>query len=361
MKPDTEACKVIISFSPTNRCNYNCLQCSTDVIRKLNQGRAEVLTPESIGNFLRGSNIEIRILSFGGGGEPTLYKRLPELCEVALHEAKPEVLCFIANGSNPEQLIKVFEAVEKSDVNFYFPAFSLDGLGEVHDQVRKAPGAYDKVIEAIEIHNKLRERDERLVPGISYTIGPWNYKELLKIFYLTLGYRLAFNLRFAMPEEQMGFTEEMYDDIERQLKQITDLIEKEYIIRPPTKRYLDGMVHHARTGKRPKPHEKPCMTPNFFMWIDAYGDVYPCSGAAWITEQHDDEEPKLYGNEDFKLGNMLDFNLREIYDSQRRADVITKLKDCQKCWDECSGDVHHKDVALGVSKLNSEQLRPWKK
>ena len=83
------------------------------------------------------------------------------------------------NGQNPalikESMAKIFSAIDPSRLNFLV---SLDGLRKTHDKVRGRAGAFEAAEETL---NQVRKLSPSVRLIISFTLVPWNYRELLEV------------------------------------------------------------------------------------------------------------------------------------------------------------------------------------
>ena len=60
-----------------------------------------------------------------------------------------------------------------------FLSISLDGIGKTHDEIRGIPGNYSRVLKLIDL---IKEKVPSINRGISFTIIPQNYKDLLEVY-----------------------------------------------------------------------------------------------------------------------------------------------------------------------------------
>ena len=148
-------------------CNANCQFCSIDPAkRKINSG-----TKELIGSIYQAKKDGFKYLGIGGG-EPTIRKDLVSLISFA-KKLKFDAIRIETNGialSYPEYCRRLVEAgldFVKISIHSHKP--------EIHDSLTCVPGAFKKILKAIENLQKLRVRIE-----INTVINKMNYKSYLQ-------------------------------------------------------------------------------------------------------------------------------------------------------------------------------------
>ncbi len=129
----------------TDRCNMNCSFCGT---RKDNKSTgADIPTKAAVNLIDQLSGMGTRIIHFSGG-EPTLRDDLNLL--IARAKEKKMLVSLTTNGSAPAKKRQAFLMAD-------IIAISIDGDEQLHDSMRKAPGAYRRAVETLKFltaHNK---------------------------------------------------------------------------------------------------------------------------------------------------------------------------------------------------------------
>ena len=88
------------------------------------------------------------------GGEPTLRSDLPEICEVFAKNNGVRFITLPTNGINTDQIVScVASIIKKCPSTHLRVSLSLDGHETLHDQIRKVPGNYRKLMET---HRQLK-------------------------------------------------------------------------------------------------------------------------------------------------------------------------------------------------------------
>jgi MoaA/NifB/PqqE/SkfB family radical SAM enzyme len=148
------------TLNMTHRCNSRCIMC----LYWRQQSYENELTIDEIGKMFRNplfSSLEKLVLS---GGEPTLREDLVDIARVVL-DCCPWIkeVSLISNGLEPDLVTgKVRELLEliNSRENIKFAvSISLDGYGEIHEEIRRVPQAFERVSETL---NRLKEMRDRM-------------------------------------------------------------------------------------------------------------------------------------------------------------------------------------------------------
>jgi MoaA/NifB/PqqE/SkfB family radical SAM enzyme len=163
----------VLIFHCTFVCDARCEMCSNWT----RGNRKEDMTLEQIDRVFDSGlwkKVEIANVS---GGEPTTRNDLVDLCRVVMDKL-PRLRKFGINttGLTPHRgipmLTKVAEMCQERGIIFS-TRVSIDGVGDMHDQVRKVKRGFDKASQTIEAMRALQKR----VPfnfGISTTIFSMN-------------------------------------------------------------------------------------------------------------------------------------------------------------------------------------------
>jgi MoaA/NifB/PqqE/SkfB family radical SAM enzyme len=118
----------------TYRCNMGC-----DFCNEKNLPTPELDTPSALELIRQLAALRTSVILLTGG-EPTLRKDFATLMDAIAPSGMTSVLC--TNGSNVSRKL---DAVLKADLI----RISVDGFGEVHDRIRDAPGAFERIREAV--------------------------------------------------------------------------------------------------------------------------------------------------------------------------------------------------------------------
>ncbi len=160
--------KPVVVWNCTRRCDLRCVHCYANAADKPFAG--ELTTAEGRALLRDLASFQIPVVLFSGG-EPLLRPDLFELAGYAIELGMRAVLS--TNGTHLDDAT----ADRIKATGFSYVGVSLDGLRDVHDQVRGVPGAFDASLAGI---RRCRERDIRV--GLRYTVHKLNLDELPGIF-----------------------------------------------------------------------------------------------------------------------------------------------------------------------------------
>jgi MoaA/NifB/PqqE/SkfB family radical SAM enzyme len=160
-------------FYVTSRCNLRCAHCF--YLDELNQ-HAE-MSIEEIEKVAR----SVSPLTFlrMTGGEPMLRKDLPEIIRAFHHHAQTRRMGVITNGMRPEwvekSILRTFELTPTLTLDV---GVSLDGLRDIHDNIRGVIGSYDRARQTVQILQHLKETLPGLQTSIDVTVTSKNEPQL---------------------------------------------------------------------------------------------------------------------------------------------------------------------------------------
>jgi MoaA/NifB/PqqE/SkfB family radical SAM enzyme len=115
------------------------------------------------------------------GGEPFLRPDLAALCQIGYKYTKPEVINIPTNGFLfdviPSAVEKILESCPKSHLVINF---SLDGIGEKHDQIRNLKDSFERLLKSYRALQKIK--NPRLTLGIHSVISKLNHADIPEIY-----------------------------------------------------------------------------------------------------------------------------------------------------------------------------------
>jgi len=317
-----------LTLAVTYRCNSRCLMCKI-----WQQVPKEELTLPEIESLFSGgilNNLESVTLT---GGEFSLREDILEIAKLFIKNCPHlKSINFATNGLLPQRITKILyqclEIVKDLKKNLTFNvAVSLDGI-ELHQKLRGIASAYQLTIETVKSLKNLQVKYLNLKVNLQSVIVPENLSEL--------------NLLLEKSEElktPILFTPLLPSEIYfKNLKDYQEFPQKDESIN-----FLGNFFQKANLSKggnfgksilhayyyqdlmriwRGKKRAIPCRAGSDWFFIDNLGNVYPCSV---VTE-------------DFKMGNIRESSLKEIWNSERAKKVRENLKSfplCQECTDAC--------------------------
>ena len=167
-----------LTFSVTNMCQSRCKTCSIWRLYKTDASRLkDELSLDEIEKVFASMG-EVYFFNISGG-EPFLRRDLPEIVRAACEHLKPSVIHTPTNALTPslieEKVAEILEIIQSSGRAVPFTIKpSLDGVGEVHDELRGVPGNFEKVLETVSRLKKMQERYPNLEIGLGTIISKLN-------------------------------------------------------------------------------------------------------------------------------------------------------------------------------------------
>lgn len=252
----------------TYRCQAKCRMCSIWQISEHSEMPPEAY--EELPTTLRDVNVS--------GGEPFLRSDLAEVVRV-IHRRIPGARMVVStNGLMGERIVP--RALELAEI---FPGigfgFSIDGIGEMQDHMRGAPGAYDNVIAAVK---GIRDNGIDNI-RLAYTLTGENPDHMLKVYRLAdeLGVQFTMQIShdsgFFFGENETSVVKESAgglasDSLRGDFETIINGELASYSIKRWGKAFVYyGMYALAFEGRQlfsSRPGED-------FFYLDPKGDIYP--------------------------------------------------------------------------------------
>lgn len=145
---------ITVTYSVTAACQSRCKTCKIGHMYMEHPERAkDDLTLEEIEKTFK----TMRPVYFFNisGGEPFLRKDLPQIVELACQYLKPRVIHTPTNAIMPERIEQktreILDIIKAYDPTVPFTVKpSIDGIGDMHDEIRGVKGNFEKLQETIE-------------------------------------------------------------------------------------------------------------------------------------------------------------------------------------------------------------------
>ena len=283
------------------------------------------------------------------GGEPYLREALPELIH-AIHGNLPRATIWIpTNGLTPRRIeTATREMLHDTDGLHLGVSVSIDGIRDTHDAIRGIKGGFDGALETLRRLRSLREEHAELSVSIGMTVTNENHDELPEVWSLARVNGVDFSFRPVNFSDiyyrNRGASPTPSDCAERLLPTLQsmgkDLIENKGLRRAVTNlRYMQGALDHIRDPRR----LLTCRAASSSLFLDPYGNVYPC---LFIEDA---------------LGNVKDEKLSKIWSSNAAGEARVRISrgDCPGCWVECEAyrEIIRDRIGLLGTALNAV-LRP---
>jgi MoaA/NifB/PqqE/SkfB family radical SAM enzyme len=242
------------------------------------------------------------------GGEPTTRNDLPEMVEMfRRHLPRMRKIGINTTGLTPKRAIPMLtRIVEFCAANGVLISIrvSLDGIGDVHDQVRAVKKGFDKASQTIEAMQALAGKHDNFSFGIASTIFATNLTDAENILAWARhkGLDVVFNmLRFTDAmlhnkelEEKIGFRQR---EEEFMRKFFLDRVQEESVLSGQAFLYL----HYADMIANGYQRTMPCPFQSQGLLLNPNGDLHYCENSQKLGNVLDDAAGALY----YKAENLM--------------------------------------------------------
>jgi polysaccharide pyruvyl transferase WcaK-like protein/sulfatase maturation enzyme AslB (radical SAM superfamily) len=193
-----------LNYPTATLCNHKCVMCNIHEIKKKDEVAVDDL--EHILSDPLFTNIESIGLS---GGEPFMKKDLVEVISVLVRKLKSlRHFSINSNGQLPNRIKSWLPLIQElcleHNVEFNV-VLSMDGVGEVHNEVRGRPNAWDQIEKSFEF-----VRENEMTPSILMTIHKRNYQDVFNVFAYSLHNGIVPYFGIATVIERLG-NEDIHD------------------------------------------------------------------------------------------------------------------------------------------------------
>jgi MoaA/NifB/PqqE/SkfB family radical SAM enzyme len=291
-----------LAVMPTYRCHSRCQMCH---IWKHPSRVEDEITLRDI-DALPAGFARINI----GGGEPTLRADIGEIVDVL--SKKTSNLEMSTTGYLTDRLVSIVRRHPAIRIRI-----SLEGLPRKNDEIRGLKNGFDHAMRSMLRLKDLGARDV----GFALTISHRNSDQLVDMYHLCalMGIEFAQCVvhdawQFRIPENAIENQTEVINQIRSFVRELLQSKRKEPFLRVKDwfRAYVNrGFINFVREDKR----LLPCGAGTDIVFIDPYGDVYPCNA---LRET---------------MGNIRNSSLDEIWSGDKAARVRQTVADCKEnCW-----------------------------
>lgn len=291
-----------LAVMPTFRCNAHCQMCH---IWQYPSKREEEISLEDIDRLPEGF-VRINL----GGGEPTLRKDVMEIVDILSKKTKH--LEISTNGYFTEKLVSIAKKYPNIRIRI-----SLDGLPRKNDQIRGIKNGFDRAMRSL---LKLKELGIKDI-GFALTISHRNADELVNLYHLCSFLGIEYSQcvvhdawQFRIPNNIIEDKELVIGEIKNFIRELLRSKRKDYFLKVKDwyRAYMNrGFINFIRGDKR----LLPCGAGKDIVFIDPYGEVYPCNA---LKES---------------MGNIKEKNFDEIWNGTQAKMVREIVSRCpENCW-----------------------------
>jgi MoaA/NifB/PqqE/SkfB family radical SAM enzyme len=237
------------------------------------------------------------------GGEPTTRNDLPEMVEMfARRMPRVRKVGINTTGLTPHRAIPMLTRIVKfcaeNDL-LISVRVSLDGIGNIHDQVRHVTRGFEKACETITAMQSLAAEHSNFQFGLASTIFATNMEDARNILEWARAKNLdiVFNmLRFAentlnnLELEQKIHFKDREEEFMREF--FLDRVQEESVLSGQAFMYL----HYADMIANGYKRTMPCPFQRQGLLLNPYGDLFYCENSNRIGNVLEDTAESLYYN-----------------------------------------------------------------
>ncbi len=252
----------IFHFLTTLKCNCDCETCLWK-----NNTKKDQLTLEEIKRIYTEAKEAGFVVTILWGGEPLIRKDITEIIKFVKKELKFTIVGIVTNGWFLPDKIKEFG----DDIDFIL--ISLDSpRPEEHDQIRRLPGLYDKIMESVTI---VKESYPLISLQFSFSISKFNMNRVGEMINLSdnIGIPVAFNVINTIRHYSYGDVDEK-GTLSASDNDISKIFENILDAKKSGSKILNSEMYlnHFIGGKK----RYLCHTKKVFMFVNYNGDIENC-------------------------------------------------------------------------------------
>jgi len=312
---------VHIRVKPINKCNHSCWYCAyrTDNVSLGDQMEEKDQIPKKKMIQLAHEFVEmgVKAVTFSGGGEPLLYKPLPEIIDIL---AKGGVrIASLTNGSNLKGSIA--DAFAKHGT---WIRISIDAWDD--ESYVKSRGAkkndFTKLIKNIK---EFTSRDTQCVLGVSYIVGDDNYRHIADICGLLKKcgvdhVKVSGAVVSNDPAGNNNYHNLIKKEVAKQISEAETLEDDNFKI----------LNHYHDLEERFEKKYHTCPFLQFLTVVGADQNIYTCQDKAYTDSG--------------KMGSIIDKTFKEFWFSQENQEFLKSFDPSLMCDHHCVS--HSKNLAI---------------
>jgi radical SAM protein with 4Fe4S-binding SPASM domain len=281
----------------TNRCNHQCKFCTLDWI---NHGTDSLDKKVIIDCLSEMRDMGLKSIYYAGEGEPTLHPNIVELIENSKQMNISQSMS--TNGSLFNK-----EMAEKTLKNLSWIRFSVDaGDSVTYSHIHGvSENEFAKVINNIKDAVLVKKENKLGVNiGVQFVLMPENISgaETLATIAKDIGVD-NFQVKPSHSHPKSSYIPNIYKFSHQTIRDNLEQLEDENFVVVVRTQSMERLLQERNYSE--------CHGFHFYAIIDAKGNVVPCN--------------IFYGNSDYIYGNIYDLSFRDIWQGQKRKDIIKKI------------------------------------
>lgn len=323
-----------VLFQVTSRCNIKCSHCFLWAEtgygwENTNAGKFD-MTLEEI-RRLSASMPQFYFMNMTGG-EPFLRADVPEIIETFYRNNRLRALLIPTNGTVQERTLESVRGILSRCPELTLAVdVSIDGLGELHDRIRGAPGGFEKTVGTYRALRELKAQEPRLQIGVIIACMRSNQDSLDAVYDFARDELRPDSISVALVRGSPLDPEEKRVDLEK-YRALTQRLEADLLsgglagfrkqALAPLTLAAKVSMHRQIVDTVRRGFQTPCYAALLNAVIYSNGDVYPC---------------EILGV-DKKIGNLreADMDFGALWRSRRRRDTARWIRDSKcHCTHEC--------------------------
>ena len=327
----------VLAYTVTWRCNCACDMCGIKNVDGALKNRKMELNAGDISRIFSDPLLRNLDLIRFTGGEPFLKEDFTDIVEAIIEKTKTKIYYITTNGFFSRRIFAFLERLAPKTANLAIQV-SLDAIGKAHDDIRKLPGLYDKVMETLAGLSRLRKK-HNFTFGVNQTVTPGTLGFIEGISGVCRKFKCDHKIYVAyeahesdileggrlerepclMSKPERSVITNLYSRIEEHYRKkgekkgalfspvnLWDAVER-YILLGSKNRLLEGRAF-------PNP---ACLAMFFYLRLLPDGRVMPCT-----------LKPKT-------IGNLKNQTFGKVWNSSLARDMRSEVKKCPGCWVEC--------------------------
>ena len=314
-----------VTYSVTAACQSRCKTCQIGAMFCQNPKRAEGdLTLDEVEKIF--SSMHPVYFFNMSGGEPFLRKDLPEIVGLACKYLKPRVVHTPTNAILTERIVENTEKIIRivRDYNPSVPVTvkpSIDGVGELHDEIRGVKGNFECLLKTIEGLKRLENKYDNFHLELGTVISNYNiqYLDEIEDFVHSLGVESYRNEVAECRTEFFNLNDPITppaDVYQRLIKDFARKVEANIGKKKRLARTTEAMrvVYYDLAGKilEEKRQVIPCYAGTSNVHINSDGGVWPCCVLGYEKQ----------------MGNLreYDYDFQKLWHSEEAQEVRKYIK-----------------------------------